>query len=78
MLWVLKDGEAVPIRAVAKDGADLPVNQQVDVEVGLRIGVGEAVDHVFTPDEPGIYELRVGPRSDRGWTQKWIVSAAGK
>ncbi len=73
MMWMIKDGEPVEIQMFAKDGADLPVNQRINVEVGLRIGVGETVDHLFSPLEPGIYELRVGNSFEYYRSQKWIV-----
>lgn len=44
-------------RAVAKDGADLPLSQALVRPAQQMIGVGEAYDFEFTPEKPG--ELRV-------------------
>ncbi len=54
---VTKDGEKIPIKTVAKDGADLPLRQQQDVERTSKVYVGETADFNFTPSEPGIYEV---------------------
>lgn len=67
------DSTAVPLLAWAKDGADLPENQQVMMEESPRIGVGETVDLLFEPKKPGIYELYVGFNKDASTKQKWIV-----
>lgn len=72
---MLKDEKPVPIKALAKDGADLPPHQQVDVDVTPRMGVGETADFTFTPTEPGTYELVVG-YPQKNWRQKWVVAAA--
>jgi FtsP/CotA-like multicopper oxidase with cupredoxin domain len=69
-----KYSAAVPLTFVAKDGADLPEHQCVEVEESMRIGVGETADFTFSPAEPGEYELQVGYRRNR-WKQRWIVSA---
>ncbi len=73
---MMKDSVAVPLTAIAKDGADLPRNQQVTVERTPRLFVGEAADYLFVPQEPGAYELFVGFSPRAGWRQKWIVSTA--
>jgi FtsP/CotA-like multicopper oxidase with cupredoxin domain len=70
---VTKDGEIIPIKTIAKDGADLPITQQKDVEVSQRIFVGETADFSFTPSEPGIYELKINYMMAK-WVQKWEVS----
>lgn len=75
---MLKGETPVPIRAVAKDGADLPPNQQTEVEVTQRFGVGEVADYTFTPTEPGTYELVVGYGPRRRWRQRWEVVASGE
>ena len=54
---VLRDTLPVTWRAVAKDGADLPPSQARVRSARQTIGVGEAYDFEFTPEEPG--ELRL-------------------
>jgi hypothetical protein len=68
-----KDGKPVPIKSVAKDGADLPLRQQEVIEKSARAYVGETADFNFTPLEPGIYEVKVRYMMAR-WTQIWEVS----
>lgn len=72
---MLKDETPVLLRAIAKDGADLPPNQRVDVDISMRLGVGEAADYAFTPTDPGTYELVVGYPWAK-WRQTWKVSAS--
>ncbi len=70
---MMKGDQAVPLKFIAKDGADLPDNQQVDLNVSARFGVGETADFAFTPSEPGSYEFYVGyPRNK--WAQTWEVA----
>ncbi|MBT8401445.1 MAG: multicopper oxidase domain-containing protein [Rhodothermia bacterium] len=73
---MMKDSVAVPLIAIAKDGADLPRNQQVAFERTPKLFVGEAADFRFTPQEAGTYELFVGYSPRSGWRQKWVVSFA--
>ncbi len=47
------DSSAVPWRAVAKDGADLPPGQAIAQTRPLMTGPGEIADFEFTPAEPG-------------------------
>ncbi len=71
---MLLDDAPVLLKAIAKDGADLPIHQQVDLEVSPKMGVGETADFAFTPSRPGTYELVIGtPRLK--WRQKWVVVA---
>jgi hypothetical protein len=70
-----KGDQSLPLKFIAKDGADLPPNQQVDVDVCARFGVGETADFTFTPTESGIYELHLGYPL-RKWVQKWVVTSA--
>lgn len=70
---MLKGEESYPIMALAKDGADLPESQQVQIEESPRFGVGETADFLFTATEPGNYELVVGYSPKFSWRQKWIV-----
>ncbi len=72
---MMKDSVTVPLIAIAKDGADLPPNQQIAVDRSPRLFVGEAADYLFTPQESGVYELYVG-YTRRGWRQRWEVSNA--
>ncbi len=69
-----KNGKPVPIKFIAKDGADLPEHQQILVDESARYGVGETADFTFTPKEPGTYELIVGYRGNP-WEQTWEVTA---
>jgi hypothetical protein len=62
------------IKAIAKDGADLPIAQQVDVEVSPRLGVGETADFLFTPTKPGVYDLIIGYDPEMSWHQRWEVA----
>ncbi len=71
---ITKDSVTVPIVALAKDGADLPRHQQVEVARTPRLFVGEAADYAFTPEETGTYELFVGYSPRFGWRQSWIVT----
>lgn len=56
---LLRDGEPVVWRPLAKDGADLPESAQGLREAALGIGVGETYDVAWTPTEPGVYVLEV-------------------
>ncbi len=69
-----KDSLSYPLQAWAKDGANLPENQQILVDVGYNIGVGETIDYIFKPTEVGIYELYIGNRRERSAKQRWIVT----
>ncbi len=73
--WLTIDGDIVPITLHAKDGADLPPNQQVPVDRLPRLGVGETADFTWTPTAPGTYELHVGFAPDPGanLVQRWVV-----
>lgn len=72
--WMLKDGEPIPIRLHAKDGADLPPHQQVEVLQLPMMDVGETADFLWLPTEPGVYELVIGPNLTIGSRQRWIVT----
>ncbi|MDT8341716.1 MAG: multicopper oxidase domain-containing protein [Longimicrobiales bacterium] len=76
--WIRRDrdGEPVPYTLLAKDGADLPAHQRVPVEHLQRIGVGETADFTWTPAEPGVYHLLVGPDPEQAaLVQRWVVEA---
>jgi FtsP/CotA-like multicopper oxidase with cupredoxin domain len=71
-----KDNEPIPLKFIAKDGADLPPNQQVYLDESQRFGVGETADFEFTPLVAGTYELNVGYRNPKmRWSQTWEVAA---
>ncbi len=70
---VTKDGEMISIKTIAKDGADLPVRQQQDVEKTAKLYVGETADFNFTPPEPGVYEIEFNYMMAT-WKQTWEVS----
>jgi len=74
--WITRDGEPVSVILYAKDGADLPEHQRVSVERVPRMGVGETADFIWTPDEPGVYELRIGYGADASHPQRWVVDPA--
>lgn len=73
-LEMTKDSLSYPLQVWAKDGADLPENQQINIDIGYRIGVGETIDYLFTPTKPDIYELNVGFQREFSAKQKWIVT----
>lgn len=54
---VLADSVPVRWRAIAKDGADLPVSQARMRAAQQLIGVGETYDFEFTPENPGNLRL---------------------
>jgi len=75
---VFRDGEPVPIRLLAKDGADLPASQQIEAMASHRIFVGETSDFLWTPTEPGEYMVWIGigpPHESPGSAQRWTVLA---
>ena len=74
--WVrmTKNDKIIPIKAIAKDGADFPLPQQIEVEVTPRLFVGETADYSFTPTEPGVYTFKVNYMMAR-WEQTWVVTA---
>jgi FtsP/CotA-like multicopper oxidase with cupredoxin domain len=57
---------ALPWRAIAKDGADLPASQARVVRTPSEMGPGETADFAFTPAAPGLAHLVVATRE--GWT----------
>jgi FtsP/CotA-like multicopper oxidase with cupredoxin domain len=59
---LLADEQPVSWRAIAKDGADLPLSQRVERSAQQRIGVGETYDFEFTPDTPGVLRIDVRQR----------------
>ncbi|UCC24222.1 MAG: multicopper oxidase domain-containing protein [Gemmatimonadales bacterium] len=74
--WITREDEPIPYRLHAKDGADLPEHQQVEVPSLQPIGVGETVDFIWTPDRPGVYELRIGYSPQASIPQRWVVTDA--
>ena len=56
-----KNGVAFPWRAVATDGADLPLSQAVQANRLNGVGTGSTHDYEIAPREPGIIELVVNP-----------------
>jgi len=73
--WLRRGDETLPITLLAKDGADLPPQQQVAVERLPLLGVGETADFTWTPNEPGTYQVWIGPRPEVGIGQTWEVVA---
>lgn len=54
-----RDGETVRWLPWAKDGANLPAAARIEGPAQFGIGVGEAVDVRWTPEEPGVYVLEI-------------------
>jgi hypothetical protein len=75
--FIMKGEASVPIRLLAKDGADLPASQQVEAQQVPRIGVGSTADFTWTPSEPGEYVLTVGfPNTPILIRQTWTVTGS--
>lgn len=72
--WIrmTKDDSIIPIKHIAKDGADLPLSQQHEVDISSKVFVGETADYSFTPQEPGIYTLKINYLMAQ-WEQTWEV-----
>ena len=68
-----KNGEPYPFLLVAKDGADLPEERQMEIERTPRLFVGETIDVLFVPDTPGQYKLAIGPGGPAQTVQVWEV-----
>jgi FtsP/CotA-like multicopper oxidase with cupredoxin domain len=60
-----RDTSLVKWRRIAKDGADLPVGQQVARAAQELVSVGETVDVELTPPAPGAYRLEARTASGR-------------
>ena len=56
---LLRNGEPVTWRAIAKDGADLPEGLRTDRPARFRAGVGETNDFEWTPPDDAAYQLVV-------------------
>ena len=57
-----QDSLAVPLRIVAKDGAELPETQKRFVTLRPLISMGETYDYEISPTQPGViqFEVRAG------------------
>jgi manganese oxidase len=57
-----RDSLAVPLRIVAKDGAELPASQKRVVALRPLISMGETFDYEISPTQPGVlqFEVRAG------------------
>jgi FtsP/CotA-like multicopper oxidase with cupredoxin domain len=71
---VTRDGKIIPLKIIAKDGAELPFSQQKYVDETARIFVGETADFEFSPMEPGNYVIEFKYIMAR-WKQSWVISA---
>ena len=69
---LVSEGKPVKWHALAKDGADLPVQQATVRDAEQRVGVGETYDFEFTPTAPGDYKLRFSSDIGSEVTQ-WIA-----
>ncbi len=56
---LLRGGQPVTWRAVAKDGADLPPLAATSRPADFQLAPGETYDFAFTPDQPGELRLEV-------------------
>jgi FtsP/CotA-like multicopper oxidase with cupredoxin domain len=74
IISVTKDGVIIPVKTIAKDGADLPMSQQKYVDQTSRLYVGETADVNFSPQEPGVYEIEFKYMM-ANWKQTWEVSS---
>lgn len=70
---MVRGDQSYPLKIIAKDGADLPEHQHVDMDASPKFGVGETADFIFSPDQPGEYKLLIGGPVF-GWRQTWIVT----
>ncbi|HSE66814.1 MAG TPA: multicopper oxidase domain-containing protein [Gemmatimonadales bacterium] len=68
------DSSLVRWRRVAKDGADLPAHQAVEVNAQQAVQVGETYDFEWRPDR-GEYQLRAGPPGKPFWIQQLKVES---
>ena len=73
-IMMLKNGNPVLIRFIAKDGMELPAMQKLYVKESPFFGVGQTADFQFKPLKAGIYNLRVSFGGDDYWTQQWVVT----
>ena len=72
---MLKDSTPVMIKFIAKDGTDLPTQQQTLLKESQFFGVGETGDFEFKPLKTGTYTLQfIIEDGLYFWTQKWIVT----
>lgn len=63
--WRLFKGDSVTVwRAVARDGADLPVSQQRTGRAASVMDVGETADFELPAAGPGTYKLVIGPMEE--------------
>jgi len=72
------DDEPVPLTIIAKDGADLPLVQQRQVDTLPRLFIGETSDVLFSPSKPGTYTLRIGYNGPAMAMQTWEVTTDGE
>jgi manganese oxidase len=59
---LLRDGEPVRWRPLARDGADLPKALREARAASFELGVGETLDVEWTPGAPGVHVLEVTTR----------------
>ncbi len=69
---IYRDSSLVRWRRMAKDGADLPAHQAVEVNAVQAVQVGATYDFEWTP-ERGEYQLRAGPPGKPFWIQRLTV-----
>lgn len=74
---LVQDNRPVGWRAIAKDGADLPVQQATRRDAVQVISVGETYDFEFSPQKPGAYQLRFRAKIGSEITQPITVVPPG-
>lgn len=58
-ILIRDDSLSVPLRIVAKDGAELPITAQITMTSRQTISMGETYDYELAPQQPGIFRLEV-------------------
>lgn len=68
---LLRNGQVIAWRRLAKDGAELPARQRIVAPAQIELGVGETHDVEWTPTAPGLYllEVRTAYYPQRGGAQ---------
>jgi FtsP/CotA-like multicopper oxidase with cupredoxin domain len=64
-----REGEPVVVRAIAKDGADLPPLLATERPARFEFMPGEIYDYAFTPEAPGELELTFGKGEPETFTR---------
>lgn len=74
-IYMQKDSTPVMIKFIAKDGTDMPAQQQRMVKESPFFGVGETADFLFKPETAGTYTLWISYGAvEFSWKQTWVVT----